>query len=103
MPMARRLLIVTGAAALLWAGCLSSAQPKREARLRVLAEPSTTTVYIEDRYIGSARVLAANPKRLKPGVAYLTFQAPNYFPHDVRVELPPGETTIKMKLRPIPP
>jgi hypothetical protein len=40
---------------------------------------------------------------MSPGVKYLTFKAPDYFPHDVRVDLPAGETTIEMKLRKIPP
>lgn len=83
-------------------GCYGAAPPPRTAKLRVLAEPITTTVYIEGQYIGSARVLATIPKTLKPGVAYLTFQAPGYFPHDIRVQLPPGTTTITMKLRKIP-
>jgi hypothetical protein len=48
-------------------------------------------------------VLAVQPKSLTPGVKYVTFKAPDYFPHDVRLELPAGETTVKMKLRPIPP
>jgi hypothetical protein len=73
------------------------------AKLRVVAQPDTTTVYIDDAYIGSARVLAVQPKALKPGVKYITFKAPDYFPHDVRVDLPAGTTTIEMKLRPIPP
>jgi hypothetical protein len=69
----------------------------------VAAEPRTTTVYDDDRFLGSARLLAEQPKRLEPGVKYLSFKAPGYFPHDLRVELPPGETTIEVELRPIPP
>jgi hypothetical protein len=84
------------------AGCTSHTQP-RLAKLRVIAEPKTTTVYVDDQYIGSARVLAVQPKALMPGVRYVTFKAPAYFPHDVRLDLPPGETTVEMKLRPIPP
>jgi hypothetical protein len=84
------------------AGCYPQAQPQL-AKLRVLAEPKTTTVYVDDQYFGSARVLAVRPKSLRPGVKFITFKAPDYFPHDVRVDLPPGETTIEMKLRKIPP
>jgi hypothetical protein len=36
-------------------------------------------------------------------VKYLTFKAPGYFPHDLRLPLPTGETTVRIKLRPIPP
>lgn len=84
-------------------GCYSRTAPTRMAKLRVVAEPATTTVYVDDRYVGSARVLAARPKVLKPGIKFVTFKAPQHFPHDVRVDLPPGTTTINMKLRPIPP
>jgi hypothetical protein len=88
----------------LWvAGCYSQTPPPRLAKLRVVAEPSTTTVYVDDRYVGSARVLATRPKVFKPGIKFITFKAPDHFPHDVRVDLPSGTTTIKMKLRPIPP
>jgi hypothetical protein len=85
------------------AGCYTQAPPSRLAKLRVVAEPNTTTVYVDDRYVGSARVLATRPKVFKPGIKFVTFKAPDHFPHDVRVDLPPGTTTIKMKLRPIPP
>jgi hypothetical protein len=87
---------------LLGSGCYSQVLPQ-VAKLRVIAEPKTTTVYVDDQYIGSARVLAVQPKAMRPGVKYLTFKAPDYFPHDVRVDLPAGETTIEMKLRKIPP
>ena len=83
-------------------GCIHMPPPP-VARLRVVAEPDTTSVYIDDQYVGRARVLAQHPKELRPGVKYITFTAADYFPHDVRVKLPAGDTTIRMKLRPIPP
>ena len=73
------------------------------ARLRVLAVPANTRVYVDDRFVGTARVLAVKPKLMQPGVKYITFEAPDYFPHDLRVVLPAGTTTIRMKLRAIPP
>ena len=84
-------------------GCYSQMPQAQVAKLRVVAVPDTTTVYINDQYVGTARVLAARPKAMTPGVKYITFKAPDHFPHDVRVELPPGTTTIEMRLRPIPP
>jgi hypothetical protein len=84
-------------------GCYSEMPRPQVANLRVVAQPDTTTVYIDDVYVGSARVLAKQPKALKPGVKFITFKAPDYFPHDVRIDLPEGTTTIEMKLRPIPP
>ena len=83
-------------------GCYGALPPSRVAKLRVVAEPDDTTVYVDDQFVGSARVLAVRPRALRPGVKYITFKAPKHFPHDVRVDLPEGTTTIEMKLRPIP-
>ena len=83
--------------------CVRPPPPPRLAKLRVVAEPETTTVYVDDRYVGSARVLAAKPRSLSPGIKLVTFKAPGYFPHDVRLDLPSGVTTVRMKLRKIPP
>lgn len=90
-------------ASLSLASCVRPPPPPQLAKLRVLAEPETTTVYVDDRYIGSARVLAAKPRSLSPGIKLVTFKAPGYFPHDVRLDLPSGLTTVRMKLRKIPP
>lgn len=87
---------------ILLTGCVHS-PPPQVASLRVIAVPDTTSVYVDDQYVGRARVLAKHPKELRPGVRFITFEAADHFPHDVRLELPPGETTLKMKLRPIPP
>ena len=97
--MKRGLSLLVAAVAL--SGCFSAASPE-VAHLRVIAEPKSTTVYIDDVYVGSARVLAEHPQALKPGTKYVTFKAPDYFPHDVKLELPAGETPVQMKLRPIP-
>jgi len=85
------------------ASCIRPPPAPRLAQLRVVAEPESTTVYVDDRYVGSARVLAAKPRGLSPGMKLITFKAPGYFPHDVRLELPSGVTTVRMKLRKIPP
>lgn len=87
----------------LFLGACIHEPPPEVALLRVVAVPDTTSVYVNDLYIGRARVLAAHPKELAPGLKYITFTAPDYFPHDIRVKLLGGETTIRMKLRPIPP
>lgn len=89
--------------AILGSGCAyPTAQPTR-AKLRVIAEPADARVYVDERFVASARVLARRPRELRPGRHRLTFQAPGYFPHDVAVDLPPGTTTIRISLRPIPP
>jgi hypothetical protein len=84
-------------------GCMTVPHEARMAYLKVVAEPASTTVYLSDRFVGSAHLLQKQPKALPPGVKYLTFKAPGYFPHDLRMALPRGETTVKIKLRPIPP
>ena len=96
-------IVVCGLALLAVAsGCYSDLPTSGVAKLRVVAKPDTTTVYVDDQFVGSARVLAVRPRALKPGVKHVTFKAPHYFPHDVRIDLPEGTTTIEMKLRPIP-
>ena len=85
------------------ASCYPSTRPQQFAYLQIKAEPPTTSVYVDDRYVGNARVLATRPVALKPGVRFVTFKAPDYFPHDLKLDLPAGTTSIEMKLRPIPP
>ena len=84
-------------------GCMARSPESRMSYLKVVAEPSTATVYINDRFIGSAHLLQKQPKALPPGVKYVTIKAPGYFPHDLRVPMPAGETVVRIKLRPIPP
>lgn len=98
---ARALLLLLLAAAA--SGCMTKPPETRMAYLKVVAEPRQTTVYSNDRFLGSAHLLQKQPKALPPGTKYLTFKAPGYFPHDLQVKLPVGETTVKVKLRPIPP
>ncbi len=85
------------------AACYQTAAPTRMAALQVKAEPENTSVYVNDRFVGTARVLAVKPEPMKSGVKFITFKAPGYFPHDLRVELPPGTTLIEIELRPVPP
>jgi hypothetical protein len=85
-------------------GCYSQARPDaRVARLRVIAEPEQAAVYIDDRFAGAAKVLAVRPHTLAPGRHFMTLQAPDHFPHDVMLDLPVGETTVRVSLRPVPP
>lgn len=84
-------------------GCIQAPQKVRMAYLKVVAEPPGTTVYVGDHFIGTARILAKQPKALAPGVKYITFKANGYFPHDLKLQLPSGDTTVKIKLRAVPP
>jgi len=85
------------------AACSGPPVRKTPARLRVVAEPRTAAVYVDDRFVSSARVLAVRPLVLEPGVRHVTVQAPGYFPHDLELDLASGETTIRIALRAIPP
>lgn len=93
----------------LWSGlllsaCASTPSPRIEiATLKVDARPENTRVYVDGQFAGRAAVLRRVGKAMRPGVKYVTFVAPGHFPHDVRLDVKPGETVVKLKLRPIPP
>jgi len=72
------------------------------ARLKVVTIPQNASVYIDGHYFGRATVLTAEPKALVPGIHLMTIQAEDHFPHDMELDLPAGETTITITLRPIP-
>ena len=80
---------------------ISDAQ-REIAELRVVAEPASASVYINERFLASAKKLDGRPASLRPGKKRVTIEASGYFPHDVEVDLPVGRTTIEIKLRPIP-
>jgi hypothetical protein len=85
-------------------GCAKRSAVRTEpARLEVVAVPSSASVYVDGHYFGRARVLAVEPKALVPGLHLMTVTADDYFPHDMELDLPPGTTTVEIKLRPIPP
>lgn len=86
-------------------GCGGPQAPRTgPSQVRFLDEPATARVYLDDRFLGAARVLAQRPASFRqPGVRYFTIRARGYFPHDVAVELTPGVTTVQLSLRPVPP
>jgi hypothetical protein len=84
-------------------GACGAAVPRASAELRVVAEPASARVYINDRFVATGRILSRRPERLRTGVHHVTIQADGYFPHDVEVDLPEGLTTLEVGLRPIPP
>lgn len=90
-------------AALGVAACTPLPVRPEPARLRVVAVPETATVYVDDRFAGSARLLALRPLAFAPGARHVTVQADGYFPHDVTVTLRPGITTVRVGLRAVPP
>ncbi len=78
-------------------------QTHAPALLRMHTEPPDARVRIDDRYSVSARTLAVQPRPLGVGHHQITVEAPGYFPHDLDVDLPEGETTVEVHLRPVPP
>jgi hypothetical protein len=88
----------------LLAACAGTQKPKGPpAELRIVAEPVSASVQVNERFVGAARVLDKRPAKLSPGKKRITIEAPGYFPHDLEVELPAGVTTINIKLRAVPP
>ncbi len=100
-----RAVVVVGLAMLTLsaAACGSRQQAAEHALLRMQIDPESASVYVDDRFIASGRKLAGRPQRLRPGRHFITVTAPGYFPHDVEVDLPVGETQIELSLRPVPP
>lgn len=86
------------------AGC-GAAPPDTSARARVTFDitPDTARVYTEDRFIGSARVLASQPPSFRTGARQLTITADGYFPVDLDLDLAAGTTNVRVSMRPIPP
>ncbi len=88
----------------LFAGC-GAAAPDTSARasIRFDITPDSARVYTEDRFIGSARVLAAQPPSFRTGARQITITADGYFPVDRELDLVPGTTTVRVVMRPVPP
>lgn len=96
-----RIAVMLGA--LMLAACGGAQRAPEPARVRFLIEPENARVYTEDRFVGAARVLARRPEAFRPGLRHFTITADGHFPHDVEVDLPSGLTTIRLRLRPVPP
>jgi hypothetical protein len=95
---------VVAAIAIAAIGCGGAQRPSAaRAEVRFAIEPATARVYTDERFVGSARVLAARPAQFRAGARRFTITADGYFPHDLEVELAPGTTTIEIRLRPVPP
>lgn len=87
---------------LLLASCGGEPRPT-PAGLKVIAQPADARVYVDDRFVASARVLAQRAHSLPAGVHRITVSAPGYFPYELETELPPGVSTIEISLRPVSP
>ena len=96
-------LRVLGLGLSLWVLACGGGPRPTPAGLQVIAVPADARVYVDGRFVASARVLAHRAHRLPAGVHQITISAPGYFPHDLETELPPGVSTIEISLRPVPP
>lgn len=87
------------------AGCISSTQPNsgERAELRVRPVPENAIVRIDDETVVDGRAIATQPVRLRVGSHLISVEADGYFPHDMTLELPAGETAVDVRLRPLPP
>lgn len=85
------------------AGCGGAQRAPEPARVRFVIEPDTARIYADERFVGSARVLARRPFQARPGVRRFSITAEGYFPHDLELDLPSGTTTVEIRLRPVPP
>lgn len=103
LPVNRRsfLTVFVLFASLSLSACYGNIRPT-PAVLRVEVVPDDARVLIDDTFIGRARRTAAQPKELPLGRHRLTVEAPGYFPHDLDLDLPSGETNVRIELRPVP-
>lgn len=90
-------------AASMAAGCGGAQRTQERARVRFVITPDNARVYADERFVGSARVLARRPFQARPGPRRFTVTADGYFPHDLELDLPSGTTTVEIRLRPVPP
>ena len=99
-----RLIATLVFAALACAGCGAAAVvPEARATVHFEIEPATARVYTEDRFVGSAVVLAAQPPSFRTGARQITITADGYFPVDLDLDLAPGTTNVRVSMRPVPP
>ena len=96
------LLAGLAAIAALSLGCGAQQHPNAPAMVQVVAEPDNARVLVDDRDVGSARVLANRPHRVSIGSHQISIEADGYFPHDLEIDFPRGITTVRVRLRPIP-
>lgn len=82
--------------------CGGAQPPAEPARLRIIAEPPTARVYVDDHYAGLATLLDQQPRAFREGVHYVTIQATGFFPHDIEANLVSGVTTVRISLRRMP-
>ncbi len=71
------------------------------AQIRFVIVPDTARIYTDGHYVGLARVLDHGVS-FAPGPRQFALEADGYFPHDLALDLPSGETEVRIILRAIP-
>lgn len=72
------------------------APPRASVYLRV--EPREASVFVDERFIARASVLAEYPVGLAPGVHRLTLTARGHFPRDEEIRVHAGVQTLRFSL-----
>ena len=79
--------------------CVRMAPPPRpRASVYLRIEPATASVFVDERFIARASVLAEYPVGLEPGVHRVTLTARGYFPHDAEIRTHAGIQTFRFRL-----
>jgi hypothetical protein len=96
----RQRLLVAG---FLWiASCAATQLPTTSLRLRGARHDALVT--IDEQYVGKFAMVARRGVALPPGRHRVSVERPGYFPHDVIVDVSPGQAPIvvQVNLEPIP-
>jgi hypothetical protein len=81
-------------------GC-GGGQP-RTVSLRMLGEPPSASVTIDDIWIGSLAMVTRHGVALPPGRHRVTVEAPGHFPWDRLLEVKDGDPPVKLDVALIP-
>jgi hypothetical protein len=97
--MMRRTFIVFGLGGLLGA-CTprTPTKPVVDAFLSLAVDPPETTVRLDDRVLGSARILAGRWVAVPHGVHRLSLTAPGFDRYDEEIDLAPGRHERRVQL-----
>lgn len=99
MPRVAAAAALVALASLTLASCVRPPPPPRpRASVYLRVEPPTASVFVDERFIARASVLAEYPVGLEPGVHRVTLTARGYFPHDAEIRARAGIQTFRFTL-----
>lgn len=98
-PRNTALLLAACCAIVLLSACVRMRPPPApRASVYLRVEPPTASVFVDERFIARASVLAEYPVGLEPGVHRVTLTARGYFPHDAEITTRAGVQTFRFSL-----